>query len=83
MSKEEESLQREAQLVEHERLMREKQERKERAKAERSAEQLIRKKGVSEELLPEPRQEVGRAREVKADLLERLFYEEAILLCTQ
>ena len=33
-----------AQLVEHERLMREKQERKERAKAERSAEQLIRKR---------------------------------------
>ena len=44
MSEEEESLQREAQLVEHERLMREKQERKERAKAERSAEQLIRKR---------------------------------------
>ena len=46
---EEESLkrdreEREAQLVEHERLMREKQERKERAKAERSAEQLIRKR---------------------------------------
>ena len=44
MSEEEESLQREAQLVEHERLMRETQERKERAKAERSAEQIIRKR---------------------------------------
>ena len=64
MSEEEESLQREAQLVEHERLMSEKQERQERAKAERSAEQIIRKKGTSEELLPEPRQEAGRVREV-------------------
>ena len=44
MREEEESLQREAQLVEHERLMREKQERQERAKAERSAEQIIRKR---------------------------------------
>ena len=49
MREEEESLQRgreerEAQLVENERLMRERQERKERAKADRSVEQIIRDK---------------------------------------
>ena len=45
-------------------MTREKQESKERAKEERRAQQLIRKKGVSEELLPEPRQEAGRVRDV-------------------
>ena len=44
MSEEEERQEREAQLVEHERLMREKQESKERAKADRSVEQIIRDK---------------------------------------
>ena len=48
MREEGESLQRvreewEARIAEHERLMREKQEKKGRAKAERSAEQLIMK----------------------------------------
>ena len=55
---------REARLAEYERLMKEKQEKKERAKEERRAQQQIKKKGISEELLPEPRQDAIRVREV-------------------